>query len=471
MKRTKIYDFTTRALMVLLAVFMLAVSARYAVRKIVVEGMGLQGRTVSLVMFDAPELVELPVESVPEEKPEEPSETPPSAPVRDRDGIVWSTKVDWQALYPAPADDEDTAADAEKKKGFAWQFAAFLERFEGVFAPFEAKVSAFEEELDLFATDYAVGYDKMVELANAYDGLLGWEIASVMGYNAVIEAGENYFLTCVSPQGQYARAQESVDLANLCRELGMEHLFVETPNKTCRADATSGVMDFYNQNADRLLEALAAGGVATVDLRENLHAAGMDHHASFFETDHHWKSETGLWAAGEVAKELNERYGFQIDLSLFDPARFEHEVYEDWFLGSQGKKVTLARAVPEDITLLYPAYDVDLGIRIPSMDVDKRGDFSIMYRYAAIDECDYYNLNPYGAFLYGDNALTHLANYANTEGRRILVLGHSFDNSVLPFLALGVAEVDSMDLREFNGSLETYLRENHYDVVIELYTI
>ena len=72
MKRTKIYDFTTRALMVLLAMFMLAVCARYAVRKIVVEGMGLQGRTVSLVMFDAPELVELPVESVPEAKPEEP---------------------------------------------------------------------------------------------------------------------------------------------------------------------------------------------------------------------------------------------------------------------------------------------------------------------------------------------------------------------------------------------------------------
>ena len=117
MKRTKIYDFTTRALMVLLAVFMLAVSARYAVRKIVVEGIGLQGRTVSLVMFDPPELVELPVESTPEAKPEEPSvEAPPAEPVRDRDGIVWSTKIDWQALYPAPADAEDTAADAEEKE-------------------------------------------------------------------------------------------------------------------------------------------------------------------------------------------------------------------------------------------------------------------------------------------------------------------------------------------------------------------
>lgn len=468
MKRTKIYDYTTRGLMLLLVLFLLAVSARYAVRKIVVEGMGLQGRTVSLVMFDAPELVELPVESVPE--PEAPAdETPPAAPIRDRDGIVWSTKVDWKELYPAPV--APPAEEEAEKEGLAWRFAELLAAFEARFAPFEEKVMAFEEELDLFASDYAVGYDKMVELANAYDGLLGWEIASVMGYNAVIEAGDNYFLTCVSPQGQQPRAQESVELAALCRELGMEHLFIETPNKTCRDDATSGVMDFYNQNADNLLAALREGGVATVDLRENLHAAGMDHHASFFETDHHWKSETGLWAAGEVAKELNARYGFDIDLSLFDPDRFERELYEDWFLGSQGKKVTLSRAEPEDITLLYPKYEVDLGIQIPSMDVDKRGDFSIMYRYAAIDSCDYYNLNPYGAYLYGDNALTHLRNYADTAGRRVLVLGHSFDNSVLPFLALGVAELDSIDLREFDGSLETYLRENHYDAVIEFYTI
>ena len=89
---------------------------------------------------------------------------------------------------------------------------------------------------------------------------------------------------------------------------------------------------------------------------------------------------------------------------------------------------------------------------------------------ARMDSRDYYTQSPYAAYFYGDQALTRVHNELCENGRRVLVLGHSFDNCVLPFLALGVEYLDSIDPREFTGSVETFLRENWYDVVIEVFT-
>ena len=471
MKKTKIYDVTTRILMGLLVLFLFAVLLRYGTRKIIVEELGLQGRVVSAVMFDAPELAELPEEPIVSPPPEEDGEEQPvqpdtAQPVRDKDGIIWSTKVDWKALYPPREEEPDPV-----HSGLAWKFAEMTERLRSSTGRLEERVAAFEQELNSYTEEYVVFYSKMVELANLYDRFLGWEIAGTNTYNPVIELEDNYFITCTELTDMTERAQEIIALRNFLAEQGVEHLYVETGSKVCREDdQVSGIVNFSNQNADLLLGMLEKKQVNTLDLRGKLHAAGMDHHDSFFETDHHWKPETGLWAAGELAKKLNEEYGFSIDLSLFDLENFEQDVYEDYFLGSQGKKVTLSRATPEDISLLYPKFAVDLSIEIPSLSVEKTGDFSIMYRYDPVNSCDYYGLNPYGAYFYGDNALTRIVNHQVTDGKRILVLGHSFDNTVLPFLALGVSSVDSIDLRSFDGSLETYLLENHYDVVIEFYT-
>lgn len=388
--------------------------------------------------------------------------------LRDADGVVWSTpRIDWAALYPPQ---ESEAGDAAED-GAAARFAAWIEALQARTRPYEARADALEAWIGDYATDYAPGYHTMVETANRYDAILGWEIAGVQSYNPVIMAEDNYFITCVARQDRAQRAAEIAALRDFCEARGMAHLYVTTPNDTCRYDTgISGVMDFYNQNADRLQKALREAGVDTLDLRDALHEAGMDHHASFYQTDHHWRPETGRWAAGQIARRLNEDYGFAVDLSLFEPEHWRAELYENWFLGSQGKKVTLARARPENFTLLYPLFDTHFRIEIPSLDVDRTGDFSVFYRYGAVKTCDYYTQSPYAAYFYGDNALTRVHNELCTNGKRILVLGHSFDNCVLPFLALGAEYLDSIDPREFTGSLETFLTENCYDVVIELFT-
>ena len=384
--------------------------------------------------------------------------------LRDRDGVVWGMMIDWSAIYPPKEEPEAEATAFER-------FASWVEEKQADYDDYEKRVAAAEQYVTDYATDYAPNYQKLVEDANRYDAFIGWDIAGVEEYNPVVMAEDNYFITCVGRQDRSERAAEIIALDDYCKAHGMAHLYITTPNDACREDeGIADVVDFYNQNADRLQRALRDAGVDTIDLRDELHAAGLDHHSCFFQTDHHWLPETGRWAAGVIARCLNADYGFDIDTSIFAPEQWRADVYHDFFLGSQGKKVTLARATPEDFKLFYPKFRTRFHIEIPTLDLDRTGSFSVFYRYNVLRLYNYYQQSAYSAYFFGDRALTRVHNLLSSDGRRILVLGHSFDNCVLPFLAAGVEYLDSIDLREFNGSLETYLEQNQYDIVIEIYT-
>lgn len=171
------------------------------------------------------------------------------------------------------------------------------------------------------------------------------------------------------------------------------------------------------------------------------------------------KAETGFWATGIIAEFINEQYGYQLDLSKLDEENYSVVYYTESFMGSYGTKVTTANATPDDFTMLYPDFETLLHFSVPSMDIDSTGDFSITYN---MDE-----EGEYGAYGYGDHALIQYENLMeDVEDKKILVIHDSFSNSVLPFLALTVSEVDAIDLRYFNGSLETYINETQPDMVI-----
>ena len=227
--------------------------------------------------------------------------------------------------------------------------------------------------------------------------------------------------------------------------------------------------DFSNENADALVAGLEAEGVAHIDMREEIHNAGYDHHSLFFVTDSHWKPRTGLWATGVIAQRLNDLYGCDIPLTYFEQDQYTAQVYEDWFLGSQGKRLTLARAHPEDIELLYPTYPTELRFYAPALGVDLTGDFSVVYDMKHIETKNYMYLTPYSAYAHSDSAVVRYENHLAPNDTKILLIKDSFANVVAPFLSQGVAQLDLLDLRYFNGSVETYIAETQPDVVMVLY--
>lgn len=120
-----------------------------------------------------------------------------------------------------------------------------------------------------------------------------------------------------------------------------------------------------------------------------MHESGFNHHEAFFKTDHHWKPETGLWAAGEILKILRDNYKWPVNPDLLQLKNFERVIYPKWHLGSQGKKFTLSRAEPDNISLIYPKFETSFIYEIPSLDINISGDFGITYDMTQISSLDY----------------------------------------------------------------------------------
>jgi hypothetical protein len=168
---------------------------------------------------------------------------------------------------------------------------------------------------------------------------------------------------------------------------------------------------------------------------------------------------------------LNAQYGFTFDVSLADPERYRYTRYQDWFLGSLGKKVTLAQTVPDDFILIRPAFATDFSVRIPELNLSARGDFDVLIDHSQLDIRDYYTLSPYGAYCYGDRPVITIHNNLsnNNEGKTILLIKDSFAEVVTPFLSMGVEDLHILDLRHFNGSLKSYIEKNRPNIVILMY--
>ena len=261
------------------------------------------------------------------------------------------------------------------------------------------------------------------------------------------------------------------DFKAFCRENGTELLYMNLPLNVCKSDdaGINGVLDYTNVNADRFLAMLREYGVKYYDLRETLHEDGMNHHAAFFRTDHHWKPETGLWAAKHVLQIFRDDYGWDVDPEILAPGNFTYKVYHDWFLGSRGKKVTLSRTTPDDIALIYPKFDTLIHWEVPAAGLDVSGDLSVIYEMRHIDPKDYYRQNPYAAYKYADQPLSRIHNLMNHGGKRALFIHASLSNCVIPFVALGIEYTDELDLRHFTGSVETFIRDSRPDIVVVAY--
>lgn len=430
-RKLGLMDIIARLMLAILFLLFLAVSARFLTRQILIKRFGMDNAFTRAVNFDAPNL--------------------------DKGNWV---DVDWSTQYPFN-EERSVAAPAADTKG---RLISALNRYTGL-------VAKVKDKLVPYTARNLVFYRRFAELSNRVERLAGWNLVPGDEYNAVVFLDEGYLLTPMpkrSPEGNILALAGFKDYLDT---LDIPLLYVQVPSKLSGKEAgISDVIDFSNANADALLAGLKERGISCLDLREAITAQGLDHRDLYYRTDHHWKAETGLWAAGVISGYLNDRAGFRIDPGQFEQDAYEARVYKDRLLGSQGRKVTLSRAAPEDFTLLYPRFRTDLSLTIRNRGIDTRGGFDIIYDLKPLAEEDVYNANLYTAYLHDDNALTQLRNHLTSDKKKVLLIGESNDNVIVPFLATGLAWVDSVDLRHFNGSVRSLVEQNRYDLVIISYS-
>lgn len=344
---------------------------------------------------------------------------------------------------------------------------------DGPFAAYETAVADAEQRLTDAVTDYIPLYTQIVEWMNRIEMAAGFGLSPAGGqfdYNAVIDLGGGYLIYRTQPDDQSTGFHALVRLREMMGDVPM--LYLMLPAKICAETDKDfdGVMNSENADLDVFASLLEQTDIPLLDLRAALHADGMDHHAAFYRNDHHWLPETGRWAAEKTALELQKLYGLMIDTAPFAADRYTETVYEDWCLGSQGKKLTLSRVSAEDFSLFYPTFTTQLRLSIPDIALEVKGGFEILYDMSYFDVVDYYGTPPYAAYLHDNHPYVRIDNDLCPDGPNILMIGDSFDNVLATFLSQSVARLDAVDLRlwESKEAFADFLSENlsGYDAVI-----
>lgn len=297
--------------------------------------------------------------------------------------------------------------------------------------------------------------------------LLGIKIIS--GSDDVVDIGDGYLTFIDVPIDVKHSAAALSEFENWLAENDIEFLYVQAPSKVAEGiTEVSGYQDYSNANVDTMLDALDED-INVLDLRKCIADEFDVYKELFYKTDHHWLPDTGLWATQKISEKLNAEYAYEINTDLYDKDSYKVDTYESWLLGSLGKKVSLGYTGAEDFDVMYPLYDTNLRVNVPSLNIETEGDFydTLIYK-RVLKEKNYYDWDVYWAYGYGDKALIEVDNLNIEDGQRVLMIKDSFADTVYPFLSLGVNEMMVIDTRYFTGSLKTYIEQNKPDTVIML---
>lgn len=337
-------------------------------------------------------------------------------------------------------------------------------------------VYAAKNYVDAYSKDLLLGRRRMVEAAVTYKNLIGWKIFAPGEYNSILYLDDGYMANANSKESAESIRKIATKISGLrdtAVQSGAEFFYMQTPGNINKYgdEKYNNVKDFANYNADLLIRNLEESGISVLDLRENIHETFTDYHSLFFRTDHHWRQPVALWACGELSRYLNEQYDLGFYTSLYDAENYRVEVREDYYLGSLGRRATLAAAEPDDFEILYPEFDTDITFRMENKGIDRSGDFTVTYDYEEMAHPDIYWRECYLALLsfYG----TGLATVINNEPPNdtyILIVGDSLAIPMTSLLALNCTRTEIIDPRYFEGSIKDYIREQKPDLVISTYS-
>jgi hypothetical protein len=367
-----------------------------------------------------------------------------------------NNKIDWEKAYPfADIDGGKKIVTLPTKK-------------------IESKAASVEKKIDEWTGKHLLGYYKLAEAGRGYEQKINWSLISPA--QEIVPLGDGAWSFAYPKVDIGDKTAAIADLAQNAEENGAQFLYIQAPFKVDPYGdfAVNGRVDFTNQNCDDLLAQLKAKGIATMDLRQDLHRWALDDHVSyhdyFFRTDHHWKPETALRAAKVVGDKLRE-YDIPVDDSHYDLQAFDVEVLPDYFLGSQGKRATLSRTTPDDFSILHPKFPTEITLDIPEKNLHDSGDFELVYDKKQVEKCDYYNLSPYAMYGYGDMPVMDIENLLMPPtDKKVLIIRDSFCDTMAPMLSLGIRNLMTIDVRHFTGSVKNYIAVHKPDVVIVMYT-
>lgn len=448
MKSRSILDISMRACFALLIFFLITIMARFLTRQILVEKLGWNNVFTKIVFWGDENMGN-------------------ALSISDENEDV-TVEVDWDKLYPFNNDDSESVVASS---GFP-----IVDKYVSLINVIETKIATYTENLLL-------GHMQITRVGKSYNNLIGCAAMPMNNDNKLIILNNGYMTysePVVEKEDIEVLADKVAYFSKYLEDNGITFIYANAASKVCKNNKQlpAGVDENTNENAEALIELLEEQNVNVLDYRPLQEERYPDWYSSYYITDHHWKNTTGLWAAGELAAVLNEKAGFDFELSLFDEDNYSIETTEDYFLGGQGRSLTTAVADLEPFSEVIPKFDTDLSIQIPTRGIDIRGKYEeTLFRKKFYETIANYSLedfeteaDAYSSAMWRNDALGTVQNHIteDNEGKRILMIQDSFGWYLSTYLALGVPDIDFLNLNFFTGSLKAYIEETKPDAVVLL---
>lgn len=231
---------------------------------------------------------------------------------------------------------------------------------------------------------------------------------------------------------------------------------------------------YFNENADLYLLGLREKGVPYLDLRENLLDNGLPPEELFFKTDHHWTVQTAFWAFTELVDYFHKEHGINLDPGHYytDINNYNRIKYDNFYIGSMGRKTGPLYAGADDFTLIFPKFATDYTCYydIKSNQFELTGIFeeALLYSYALNTPSDDFSISAdrYGAYLHGNPPLVHITNNDNPQGLKVLFIKDSMSVPLAAFFSTVCSDVWLIDPRYYEGDMEQFAGEQELDFVI-----
>lgn len=345
-----------------------------------------------------------------------------------------------------------------------------------VYKAYNNGVYAAENYVDAYSKDLLLGRHRMVEAAVTYKNLIGWKIFAPGEYNSILYLDDGYMANANTKESAESIQKIATKIHGLqvtAEEAGAQFFYMQTPGNVDKYGdpKINNIKDYANYNADLLIEDLKAYGIPIFDIRDNIHETFDDYHSLFFKTDHHWRQPIALWATSELSAYLNENYHLGFDPEIYAPDRYRVEVREAFYLGSLGRRATLAAAEPDDFEILYPEFHTDITFIMENKGIHERGDLTVTYDYYEMEYPDIYWRECYLALLsFYSTGLATVINNEPPNDTYILIVGDSLAIPMTSLLALNCKRCEIIDPRYFEGSIKEYVTENKPDFVISTYS-
>lgn len=331
------------------------------------------------------------------------------------------------------------------------------------------------EEMKTNFTNDIVFHSDFIDLNGWMTKVLG--VKSMYSSQYINVADNGYILGWYLENSAEYEIAEINDFYNFLTDNNINLLYVNKPIKYMDDKYTLeqfGKISYGNANMDKLLTGISEAGVNILDMRERISEENLDVFELFYKTDHHWTVPAGLMCAKEIAVELNDKFGYDICMDIYADENFEYMHYEDSWLGEQGRKVAVSYVGLDDFTEVKPLQETNFTVMKNNEIVSQGAFVDVMVDetvYAPFRDGNYdvysgdtwhYSYAPFG--ISGAKIIND-----DVETGKILYLGDSYDHVVLPFLALGVHEVDAYILRNMEGSIRDIIEAEEYDTVIIAY--